>query len=190
MRPSATRFGKRYRGTRDVVLVLAENHAILHWLSERLAGASTPAHRQHLFDEFAKALGGHLRAVDEAILPALRQCGWRDVSSAVLVGHSHLKHQLAVLLVLKARPGDFDRALFAFFPRLADQQHREAVQIVPVLRKLLDAEARAALGVQVTAHFSLMFDADAAHQWSSEPAHDLVDEARIVFGSFPGPTVH
>ena len=72
----------------DVVAVISAHHAVLDWLTERVTeGGSGPA-RRVLFNEFAKALGGHVRAIDEVVIPALRANGWRNVSSCLLVGHA------------------------------------------------------------------------------------------------------
>jgi len=181
--------GENHRGQlprmRDVLLVLSENYAILGWLEERLMAASTPGHRRHLFYEFARALGGHLRGIDHAIVPALRHGGWQDVSSEVLVGHADTKHRLAELLTLTTSGDPFERALLAFIPVLERQRKREQLQLVPVLKRLLDGPARASLGTQVQGHFKDMYG-DAAPRANASEAADLLEEARIVLGTFPG----
>lgn len=169
---------------RDVILALAEHHAILRWLSERLVSASTPDHRQHLFDEFAKALGGHLRSIDHAVMPAMRECGWKDVRSSLLVGHVELKHRLGELLTLRDSPALFEQRLLEFLARLAEQLDREGADLVPVLRNSLDLDARRLLGVQVQSQFGMLFS-QAFSTDTPGDAHQLVEEARIVLGALP-----
>lgn len=169
---------------RDVVWVVAEHHAILRWLGDRIASASTPAHRLHLFDELAKALGGHLRAVDEAVVPALRDCGWRDVPSTLLIGHVDLKHRLADALTVRDEPMALEKQLLVLIPKLADHLEREGTHLVPLLRRGLDRSARASLGAQVASQFGMLFDRGVAGTEIPEGPQELMEEARIVFRSF------
>lgn len=169
---------------RDVIWALAEHHAILRWLSDRLISASTPTHRQHLFDEFSKALGGHLRSIDQAVLPAMRERQWKDVRSTLLVGHVELKHRLAELLTLRESETLFEQRLLEFVPRLADQLEREGAHLVPVLRNMLDPDARRLLGLQVESQFGMLFNQGFSSD-TPEDARQLVEEARIVLSVLP-----
>src|SRR5688500_11645740 len=72
---------------KDVVQVLLEDHAVLGWLAERLRPVSSTSAGTPMFNEFARALGAHQTVIDQTVIPALKACGWRGLSSDVLTGH-------------------------------------------------------------------------------------------------------
>lgn len=168
----------------DVVAVISAHHAVLDWLMERVTDARPGPARRVLFDEFAKALGGHVRAIDQAVIPALRASGWRNVSSSLLVGHVDIKHRLSELLTLRASTRAHDLALAALAEHMRAQQQREARQLLPLLHDALDDWQRAQLGVEVQEHLSRVIG-DPSGFADSEPAASLLEEAKLVLGSFP-----
>ena len=147
-------------------------------------GGSGPA-RRVLFNEFAKALGGHVRAIDEVVIPALRANGWRNVSSCLLVGHAELKHRLSELLTLRLSSRAHELALFALIAHLQSQQEREARQLLPLLEDTLDDWQRAQLGAEVQDHLSRVIGERPSGFADSQPAASLLEEAKLVLGSFP-----
>ncbi len=169
----------------DVVAVISDHHAVLDWLMERVAEASPSPARRVLFDEFAKALGGHLRAIDEAVIPALRAGGWRNVSSSLLVGHVDIKHRLGELLTLRLSSRAHDDALATLAVHLQAQQQREASQLLPLLQGALNDWQRAQLGAEVQDHLSRVIGERPSGFADSEPASSLLEEAKLVLGSFP-----
>jgi hypothetical protein len=175
-----------FSGSFDVPLdfesALREHHDTLQSQVERMVEASTPSHRRMLFDQFSRALGGHFRAMDHAVIPALRAHGWRDVPSDILVGHVHLKRYLADVLASRSSPMAFDERLADFLPRFAVQRETEFHALVPAVNRLLTAEENRSLAAQVSAEFGLVFDKQPAAD--PRPANELIDEARVVLSGF------
>lgn len=169
----------------DVVAVISAHHVVLDWLMERVTQDGPGPARRVLFDEFAKALGGHLRAMDEAVIPALRAAGWCNVPSSLLIGHVDTKHRLGELLTLALSTRAHDAALRTLVARLRLQQEREVRQLLPLLQDTLDDWQRAHLGAEVHEHLSRVIGGRPSGFADSEPAAALLEEARLVLGSFP-----
>jgi hypothetical protein len=176
-----------FSGSTDVPLdfesALREHHDTLQSQVERMVEASTPSHRRMLFDQFSRALGGHFRAMDHAVIPALRAHGWRDVPSDILVGHANLKRFLADVLASRSSPVMFDERLSDFLPRFAAQREIEFRSLVPAINRLLDPDENRSLAAQVAAEFGLVFDRQPSAA-EPRPANDLIDEARVVLSGF------
>lgn len=170
---------------KDIVTVVSENHAVLAWLAERLPACEPGPARRFLFDEYAKALGGHLRAVDAVVIPALRVKGWRDVSSALLIGHVQLKSQLAEVLTLNAETPGFKRAFAALTAGAAAQCEREGRQLLPLLDKQLNDSERLLLGGEALEHRDRVMGDGVPAFDDSQPAAELVEEAKLVLGGLP-----
>jgi len=172
---------------KDVVQVLTENHAVLGWLAERLQADKDPV-EPLLFNEFARALGGHQTVIDQTVIPALKGCGWRGVSSDVLTGHVALKRSLAELLTLKRNDAPFREALTRLSVQLAEQREREHFKLLPVLRKSLDDGQRAMMAFEAELHLTRIFgetrlpfdEVDV-----TQCADDLIAEAQVVLASLP-----
>lgn len=167
----------------DFEKVLHSHHFLFQRLSERISEASTPMHRRRLFDDLARALGGYFRAMEKAVWPTLNAHGWKAVPSDVLVGHAKLKRGVAEVLAARDRPQLFDERLFALLPGLREQATMEAGQLLPAIRRLLTDEESRSLGAQATAQMKLVFDTS-SDSFLREP-QDLIDEARVVLGTFP-----
>lgn len=169
----------------DVVAVISDHHAVLGWLTDRVLDAEPGPSRRVLFDEFAKALGGHLRAIDQAVIPALRARGWRNVCSSLLVGHVDVKYRLGELLTLRPSSRAHPTTLAALALHLEAQLQREAGLLLPLLEEALDDWQRAELGVEVQEHLSRMIGEGRTDFVDSEPAASLLEEAKLVLGGFP-----
>ncbi|HEY0858824.1 MAG TPA: hypothetical protein VGE16_17300 [Albitalea sp.] len=172
---------------KDLIQVLAEDHAVLGWLTGRLR--ETTATRQSLlFNEFARALGAHQMVVDQVVIPALKSCGWRGLSSDVLAGHMGLKRSLAELLTLRPGSASFDAALGTLLLDTSLQTGREHDKLLPLLHQLLDAEQLVMLAydaevrlAQLVGDGSRLDDIDIA-----QPVDELLAEAHVVLASLPG----
>jgi len=179
---------------KDVVQVLTENHAVLGWLAERLQGERAAAAVEPLlFNEFARALGGHQTVIDQTVIPALKSCGWRGVTSDVLTGHVALKRSLAELLTLKRDDGRFREALKQLSLQLAAQRECERVKLLPVLRKCLDDGQRALMAFDAELHLTRIFGATRLPLDEvdlSQGADDLIAEAQVVLASLPSAPPH
>lgn len=171
--------------TQDIVTVISDHHTVLGWLRGRVVGAAPGPARRILFDEFTKALGGHLRAIDQVVLPALRLEGWRNVSSGLLVGHVEVKHRLSELLTLPCSSAARERALAELAVQLELQLQREAEQLLPLLASSFDGWQRVYLGAEVEEHLGRVIGDRASGFADSQPAAELLQEAKLVLTSFP-----
>lgn len=135
-----------------------------------------------IFDQFSQALGGHFRALDNAVIPMLRHHGWRDVPSDLLIGHVQLKRALAEVLAARQSPVEFDCRLSDFLPRFAAQRETEFKLLLPAIDRLLGPDENRSLAAQVAAEFGLVF----GKQPTTEPraVGELLDEARVVMSGF------
>lgn len=172
---------------KDLIQVLTEDHAVLGWLSGRLRAAPS-ASKALLFNEFARALGAHQTVIDQTVIPALKSCGWRGLSSDVLAGHMSVKRSFAELLTLRPGKPSFDDALELVLQAANLQSSLERDKLLPLLRQLLDAGQLRMLGydaqlqlTQLLGDESHLDDIDTA-----QPVHELLAEAHVVLGSLPG----
>ncbi|WP_280151059.1 hemerythrin domain-containing protein [Piscinibacter sp. XHJ-5] len=171
---------------RDVLQVLTEDHALLRWLGERLNAARPARVRINLFNEFARTLGAHQTVIDQTILPALRACGWRGLSSDVLAGHLALKRLLAETLTLDGDAPTFDYALRRIVARAQAHCEVEQRKLMPLLHAMLDDHQRELMAFDAEMHLTRLLgeqrrlgdDADL-----SPRADELVAEAYVVLGS-------
>jgi hypothetical protein len=171
---------------KDVVQVLLEDHAVLGWLAERLRPVSSSSAGTPMFNEFARALGAHQTVIDQTVIPALKACGWRGLSSDVLTGHMALKRSFAELLTLRADSPDFEPSLSALMRQLTRHCELEDRKLLPLLTECLSESQREILAFEAEAHLTQilgdmpMQDADLA-----QPATALLEEAQLVLSSLP-----
>ena len=175
---------------RDVLQVLTEDHAVLGWLAERLEGARPGRARLVLFNEFVRALGAHQTVIGQTVLPALKECGWRGITSDVLRGHMALKRLLAEALIQEREPTGFDEVLNRLAQQVKAHCELEQRKLMPVLLRCFDDEQRALMALDAEQHLTRLLgetlpkvheDGDLGPN-----AEDLVEEAYVVLGSLSG----
>lgn len=172
---------------KDLIQVLAEDHAILRWLTGRLRETNSTRRRSLLFNQFARALGAHQMVIDEVVIPALKSCSWRGLGSDVLAGHMALKRSLAELLTQPSDSAAFNAALESLLLEMGLQTSRERDKLLPLLHQLLDADQLVMFAYdaeqrlrQLVGDGSEFDDIDAA-----QPVDELLAEAHLVLGSLP-----
>jgi hypothetical protein len=172
---------------RDVVQVLTEDHSVLEWLGDRLRTTHTCDARSLMFNEFARALGAHETVIDETVVPALKSCGWRGLSSDVLTSHSALKRSFAEVLTLGRHDAAFPDVLNALILQLAQHCELERSKLLPVLRDCLDDAQREMMAFDAEAHLMrILGDARPGEDTAlAQPANELIEEAQLVLGSLP-----
>ncbi len=181
--------------TRDLSTALGDNRAALLALGERLLSEPVLPQQRRLFLAYSRALGGHWRAIDEVVIPALKAHGWQGVRADALRGHVLLKQRMAELLsatsapwVDGADPAASDAVMLAFVAEAQAVQRREGALLDPALAMLGDAAENASLAAEVDAQMGLLFDVDPPprpQQPGGVVPRDLVEEARVVLGSWP-----
>ena len=171
---------------KDVLQILTEDHAVLHWLGERLLAARPGRARATLFNEFSRALGAHQMVIDQTILPALRGCGWRGVSSDMLAGHLGLKRLLAETLTLDPWAASFDPALRRIVARTEAHCELEQLKLLPLVHSNLDDHQRALMAYDAELHLTRLLGEQHKLDEDAElipQAGELVEEAYVVLGS-------
>jgi hypothetical protein len=171
---------------KDVVQVLLEDHAVLAWLAERLRTASATSAGTPMFNEFARALGAHQTVIDQTVIPALKACGWRGLSSDVLTGHMALKRSFAELLTLRRESAGFDTSLADLMTRLARQCELEDRKLLPLLTDCLGESQREMMAFDAEAHLTqILGDMPVERAELAQPATELLEEAQLVLSSLP-----
>lgn len=179
---------------KDVLVSLTDDHVVLSWLAHRLRTARDSFSRGLLFNEMAKALGGHLSVMEYVVLPAMSRCGWHGVDSQVLVEHMILKRHLADLLTLERGSAQFDAELQDLCNQVEAQADREQLQLLPALREWLGEGERAMLASEVESRLGAYLGelrAPGEHTDADPPTvEELLQEAKVVLASLPNTLRH
>lgn len=175
---------------KDVLVALTDDHVVLSWLAHRLELSNDSAANAVLFNELAKALGGHLSALEYVVLPALSRCRWRGLDSQLLVGHMTLKRHLADLLTLERDSDQFRAQLTDFCRQVEAHADQEQLVLLPAIRECLDEGERAMLASEVESRLGAYLDevARKGPALAAAPlptADDLLREAQVVLTTLP-----
>ena len=171
---------------KDVVQVLLEDHAVLAWLGERQRPVAGTTAGTQMFNEFARALGAHQTVIDQTVIPALKACGWRGLSSDVLTGHMALKRSFAELLTLRPDSPNFEASLAALMRQMTRQFELEDKKLLPLLTDCLSESQREILAFEAEAHLTqILGDTPLQDAELARPATALLEEAQLVLGSPP-----
>jgi hypothetical protein len=175
---------------KDVLLTLTEDHVFLSQLARRVRTMTDRLARSALFDELAKALGGHFGGLEYVVLPAFSQAGSYRLRSEVLIAHMNLKRRLAELLMMERRNARFEAELLRFCDEVEAQADLEQLELLPALRDSLSEADRAFLAAEVEEQMAARLGVHPLLYGPEldEPrgAGDLVREAAVVLGSLPG----
>lgn len=169
---------------KDVLISLTEDHVLLSRLADRIRSTSERLLRNWLFDELAKALGGHFGAVEYVVLPACSRAGSCSLRSDVLIAHMNLKRRLADLLAMERRNASFEGELLRFCDEVEAQADMEQLELLPALRACLDDADRAFLAAEAEAQMSAHLGPDsplhATDPSERRTAADVLQEAEVV----------
>jgi hypothetical protein len=172
----------------DVVVRLTEHHVLLSDFARRIRGTSDRLSRNTLFDELAKALGGHFVALEFAVFPALSESASFDLGSEVLIRHMGLKRRLADLLMMERPNERFESELLRFCSEVEVQADLEQLELLPALRASLDDAERDFLATEVEVQMEARLGGRLHATEFSEPrkSMDILEEAKVVLGSLSG----
>lgn len=172
---------------KDVLVSLTEDHVLLSRLAQAVRAMHDRLSRNALFDELAKALGGHFAALEYVIVPACSRSSLRGLGSDILIAHMNLKRQLADVLMMERNNAEFEVELLALCDAVEAQADREQLELLPVLRDGFDEAERAYLAAEVEAHMTARVGEQMfVHVWMQrEPrrATDMLEEAKVVLSS-------
>lgn len=170
----------------DVLVSLTQDHMVLSQLADLIRKTPERVSRNALFDQLAKALGGHFSALEYVVVPALSRAGTRGLGVEVLIAHMNLKRRLADLLMMERRNARFEAEMLRFCDETEAQAEREQLELLPVLRLNLSETDRAHLAADVEAQMaSRLGDHPLMHMARVQElraAVDLLQEAEVVLG--------
>lgn len=133
----------------DAVKLLTAQHREMEDLLHQVQEAETAATKKALFMEAADQLTVHIKSEEEVFYPAVHRARTEDDLLEALEEHLSLKRLLKDLLELEPSEKAFE-AKFKVLKEQAEHHHREEEEhLFPAVLKLLDADARAALGQEM-----------------------------------------
>jgi Trp operon repressor len=143
----------------DVLQILTSQHTEVDALFEKLEGGK--GNRAALFAELADKLAAHATVEEKIFYPASMATQTSDLLHESVEEHLEIKRLLADMLELdlEADADEFDAKLSVLKENVSHHAHEEEEhKLFPVLRKLLSADERAALGNDVLALFELLIE--------------------------------
>jgi hypothetical protein len=143
----------------DVLQILASQHTEVDALFEKLEGGK--GNRAALFAELADKLAAHATVEEKIFYPASMATQTSDLLHESVEEHLEIKRLLADMLELdlEADADEFDAKLSVLKENVSHHAHEEEERkLFPLLRKLLSADERAALGNDVLALFESLIE--------------------------------
>jgi len=173
---------------REWMRLLRQSHEMARSLTERLEDEDVLAARKFYKDQLTNVLGGHLRAIEVSMLPAIQRHGWKGVRSSVLTAHFDLKAATARLVVSDPASEQFDEVVDQLRRQLDRERHVEQTELVPAVQAALPAEECRQLSIDVDLCLQrsvgeLDTSAVAAPLSNANP----IEEARLILSSIPEP---
>lgn len=143
----------------DVLQLLTSQHSEVDDLFEKLEGGK--GDRAALFAELADKLAAHATVEEKIFYPASMATQTSEMLHESVEEHLEIKRLLADMLELdiEADADEFDAKLSVLKENVAHHAHEEEEsKLFPMLRKLLSADERAALGNDVLALFESLIE--------------------------------
>ena len=146
-------------GMLDVLEILADQHTEVDDLIEKLE--SKRGNRGQLFTELADKLAAHAGVEEKIFYPRVMHKDTEEMLQEAVEEHLAVKRLLADMLALDIEEDEdeFDAKLSVLKEQVSHHAHEEEEgKLFPILRKLLDAEDRAAIGNDVLALFEQLME--------------------------------
>lgn len=155
----------------DVLELLASQHTEVDALIEQLeTGAGD---RRALVMQLADALGAHATVEEKVFYPAVMAKATHELLHEAVEEHLEIKRVLADLLTMKLDNDSFKAKLSVLKEDVTHHAHREEEdKLFPLLRKVMTADERAALGNEVLVMFEELM--------ASSPAKNVPAETRAA----------
>lgn len=165
--------------------IVFEHHGVIRWLVERLLHAQSAPAKAAFFDQFAKALGGHLSAVDKCILPFLRTSGATGLREDQLARYVVITEALADLLTIDVTSESFDLAFGALASEVLALVDFEQKEMAPVVTDRLGADGCADMtaGLQLELRRFMGDEPFGFLEPTQGRSTALIDEARLVLST-------
>ena len=157
--------------TLDVLQVLTAQHSEVDELFEKLE--SGKGDRASLFIQLADKLAAHATVEEKIFYPAAMATETADLLHESVEEHLGIKRVIADMLDLDPTQDEdtFDAKLSVLKENVSHHAHEEEEgKLFPKLRKLLDADERAALGNDVLAMFESLIEQSPRLQVPDETA--------------------
>jgi Trp operon repressor len=143
----------------DVLQLLTSQHSEVDDLFEKLEGGK--GDRAALFSQLADKLAAHATVEEKIFYPAAMATQTSDLLHESVEEHLEIKRLLADMLELDPEDDadEFDAKLSVLKENVSHHAHEEEERkLFPLLRKLLSADERAALGNDVLALFEALIE--------------------------------
>jgi hemerythrin superfamily protein len=134
----------------DAIDLLVKHHRELEKRFEDLLECA-PQDRRPSFIEAADLLAAHFTIEEESFYPAVSATRTEDILLESLEEHLSLKRVLADLLALDVNEQTFEPKLHVLKEQAQHHHKEEEDHLFPKVKKLLDADAREALGTEMQA---------------------------------------
>jgi hypothetical protein len=145
--------------TIDVLQILSSQHSEVEELFERIENGN--GDRAALFVQLADKLAAHAAVEEKIFYPAAMATQTSELLHESVEEHLEIKRLLADMLALDPSGDEetFDAKLSVLKENVSHHAHEEEEgKLFPMLRRLLSADQRAALGNDVLAMFESMID--------------------------------
>jgi len=157
-------FGKST--TTDIIEVLTMQHAEVDMLIMAIEKGS--GDKRALFTELADKLAAHAAVEEQLFYPAVMAKQTEDQLREAVEEHLSVKRLLADLIALSPRDNAFDTKLKVLKEQVQHHAHKEEeAKLFPKVKKLFNADERAALGNEFLAMFEQMM---LSHPYKQVPA--------------------
>jgi len=156
--------------TMDAIDILERHHRQLEQRFSALTASDSPVLAD--FTAAADLLVVHMTIEEELFYPAVHAARTEDVLLESLEEHLSLKRVLADMLALTPDDPPFGPKLHVLAEQLEHHHKEEEDHLFPEAKKLLDAEAREALGARMQAKVDSL-----AHQAPRTRVRDQTDDA-------------
>ncbi|MED5617678.1 hypothetical protein [Ideonella sp. BN130291] len=133
----------------DAIAFMRRVHMRLSALAEVVATRSETPDADHAFDEWAKCLGGHLRAMESIVLPALTGLGWVDTGNEVRAAHVCAQAMMAELLSTPPLHPQYEATRTLALSAMGEVIRVDQHLVIPQLQERMRHSARLLLAAEM-----------------------------------------
>lgn len=157
--------------TVDVLELLESQHEEVESLIEAIEGSDDAGEKRTLFQELADKLAAHSTMEEKLFYPSVMHASTRELLIESTEEHLAVKRILADMMELSPDDEHFAAKLTVLKEMLRHHAHdEEEDELFPKVRKLLDADERAALGNECLAMFEALLEREPRKMVPSETA--------------------
>jgi hemerythrin superfamily protein len=153
----------------DILELLESQHEEVESLIEKIEGSDDTEEKGALFQEMADKLAAHSSMEEKLFYPSVLHESTRELLMESTEEHLAVKRILTDMMALSPDDEHFDAKLTVLKEMIRHHAHdEEEDELFPKVRKLLDADERAALGNECFAMFEALVEREPRKQVPSE----------------------